>query len=279
MELALELVNHVPPEIADRLLGKLRDTEEVKDLAESRCSAAKALIEQAAMPDAKCSFLERLCRKSLCILAFLLLMIGLLIFMLSASGGMEVTSATLSHWLQQNSIIVQLRKETAAVLQSSCPALPMRHGPAELCEEMLREVWQGNEELRREDKGRSDDYAHILAAMGQLNSFLLHRRDMTINGEPFDVGAACIEAARPGQAALLDLVQNFAVRQAQLSEQLSARKFTLNATDSPGSSERASGLSVEKIGDVRSVDHHIPRSLPLASAAASAIISWVERTW
>lgn len=49
MELALEVVNHLPPDVADRLIDRLRATEAARCCAEERCAALTAVLEAASV--------------------------------------------------------------------------------------------------------------------------------------------------------------------------------------------------------------------------------------
>jgi len=285
MELALELVNHVPPDIADRLIGRLRETEAARTLADARCVTATAFLEDNGSPSPHQSFFDCRCRRVFSKICYLSVVLGLAAVMIVAGVGCESSKGIapdfLRYWVEQPTISAasQLRRKSAVAIEAMCPPWPIQHGPGEVCEEMLQEVLTANEELRKEGYRRSSEYAHVLASMGNLNSFLLYRRDTMGNSEPVDVGVVCAEAAHPGQAALLELVRAFAIRQGELASQLSVRKVMLNDAQSGSTNERPSILSGKQIGSAQPGDDSPTRAVPFFSTVAAAIVSWVERTW
>lgn len=223
MELALDLMNHVSPDVADMLIGRLRltdaaycDAQERRREAEGRLASAPASSpQQAARPRPPAR------RPPGAGLALALALLGLAVLALSAA--LMVAPE-------------EVPPEGAEPLNASCPALVQEvasyaHEPAEPaepaplpvcdaatefwglreCEAVKRAAAAEAERLRAERRELGTGHAAALAAMREWPAFLsrvwgerLIQDNMDVHMElkKSELEAHCLEAAKPGRKLL-----------------------------------------------------------------------------
>eukprot|EP00439_Symbiodinium_sp_Y106_P028912 s2208_g3.t1 len=184
MELALELVNHVRPEVADRLLQRLRGAETARQLAEERFQRARSQE-------------GRWCRCGRIVDVALVVTLLVLLAVQVADAFSQLAAKEPPPQLPQ-----------APTRQESPPAL-FRVPAHELqeenvsdsnvtCEAFLEEVLVETEQLKRRHERLQAGFAGALQAASQWVGFLQRAATNASHGNL----AECREAAKPGQAAI-----------------------------------------------------------------------------
>jgi len=214
MELALELVNHVPPGIADRLLERLRATESARCAAEERCTIAE---ERCATARATVSVVAAAPSHS-----------GLrscvLIALVSAVVAWGLTLAIIftpapppcpeRRQLPTHAGRVPPESSAPQDTLQACSGGENGTEPNTVCEAHLVQVREEAAELRRRRSELETGYNRVLEAISEWTDFL--RRVWGPEGlttasrgkiglRSSELEAHCLEAARPARNALKDL--------------------------------------------------------------------------
>lgn len=208
MELALELVNHVPPDIADGLIERLRRTEAARSEAEERCLRAEA----------RCAAAAARARAST---GSALHSCGSLLF--AAALAFALTLALARGLAPLASASVAAAAAHAAGAETAVPRVPAKvlsvhagDDPHAVCQDLLREVRGETETLRRRHSELREGYNRALEEVGSWLDFL--RRAWSPQGlgdesrtshtlKSSELEAHCLEAARPGRWAIEELLK------------------------------------------------------------------------
>eukprot|EP00930_Biecheleria_cincta_P076119 TRINITY_DN63326_c0_g1_i1.p1 TRINITY_DN63326_c0_g1~~TRINITY_DN63326_c0_g1_i1.p1 ORF type:complete len:406 (-),score=78.33 TRINITY_DN63326_c0_g1_i1:153-1322(-) len=200
LELALELVNHVPPEVADRLMERLRLAESARRALEARCERLKLELttqeraeqheedEEVALCCLPCLAAPRAALRR-AVLAWLLLAAMFLIALAVAWDSSSFEDA--GHWHSPaRPVNLSLQDDEAEDLA---------------CEALLWEAESEAEELRRRQQELEVGYGSVLEAVGYWVAFLQQlpndRRNKTWTSGPA-LAQQCAEAAKPARIAL-----------------------------------------------------------------------------
>lgn len=187
LELSLELVNHVPPHVADRLMDRLRAAEAARQVVENRCGEAgsTSLSSNFGLPGLLSPWL-------LISLVFLALQAFL-------------------HGAPMMKAPTQL--QALVSLEAAAPAAPP---PAEVdgtgdlnftCEAFLWEAEGEAIELQKRHQQLQEAFGGALEAASAWVGFL-QKATQRLSNESGQEHQLCVEAARPGLAALQALIQN-----------------------------------------------------------------------
>lgn len=237
MEVALEVVNHVPPVMQDRLIERLRAAEDARTAAEDR--AATAALAAAAEADAEAeaaagarasqvaSASDEARSTSYCwwVVVFLL---AAVVYFGGAADPSSWSPAVTTESSQAPSAALPQKQPSAALAASGsrndqvCGTTDAdEHNLSDpitlACEATLGEVQKETEALRRHRDELAHGYGRALEEMSQWLSFL---RVMREGRDAPDAGAGsealtrpeleahCLQAARPGRQALEVVLQN-----------------------------------------------------------------------
>mmetsp|Transcript_46178 Transcript_46178/g.108122 ORF Transcript_46178/g.108122 Transcript_46178/m.108122 type:complete len:326 (+) Transcript_46178:62-1039(+) len=185
LELSLELVNYVQPDVADRLMARLRGAETARQLAEERCRRAQEA--------SKVSLLSRTCTAlgSLLVAAALAFMMAAEAYAMyhvepevPAPGTSDAETASL-----EKGVVWAFRDDGEGQLVEE---------PNLTCEAFLHEARSETQALQRRHDQLQAAFGGALQAASQWVGFL---RRAIVNASGADP-ALCREAARPGQEAL-----------------------------------------------------------------------------
>lgn len=186
MELALELVNHVRPEVADRLLQRLRGAETARQLAEERFQRARS--QEGSW-----------CRCGRLVDVALVVTLVVLLAVQVADAFSQLATKEPSPQPPQ----AQMRQdiESPPALFRQVPAHELQENVSDgnvSCEAFLREALQETAQLKRRHERLQAGFAGALQAASQWVGFLQRAATDASHGNL----AECREAAKPGQAAI-----------------------------------------------------------------------------
>lgn len=244
MELALELVNHISPEVADRLIERLRAAEAARMAAEERCRRAEERCRAAKSLGAS-PLRSAKCRQGYLVLSLLLallLVLGAIIWggtdsfprrntwqeISTCPSGPEASALISSGsgaFVQAPAEVIQQdeeAKEEADVEdvnledeQQLCGTDDSDDEIQDVCGALVREAQEEAQELRAWNAEIQERFGHSVHAISQWVAFLksvwgadgpnsIKERRLN-NGE---LEAHCIQSALPGRNALNDLAES-----------------------------------------------------------------------
>lgn len=200
LELALELVNHVPPEVADRLMERLRLAESARCALEARCEQLELELttqematqheedEEVALCCFPCLAAPRAALRR-AVLAWLLLAALFLAALAAAWGNYSFEEAGHQH-PPARPVNLSFQDDEAEDMA---------------CEALLWEADLEAEELRRRQQELEVGYGSVLEAVGHWVAFLQQlpnaRRNKSWTRAPA-LARQCAEAAKPARIAL-----------------------------------------------------------------------------
>ncbi|CAE7810049.1 unnamed protein product, partial [Symbiodinium sp. CCMP2592] len=201
MELALELVNHVRPEVADRLLQRLRGAETARQLAEERFQRARSQE-------------GRWCRCGRIVDVALVLTLLVLLAVQVADAVSQLGPKEQPAQPPQ----APTRQESPPALFSRVPAHELQEENVSdsnvTCEAFLQEALLQTEQLKRRHERLQVGFAGALQAASQWVGFLQRAAANASHGNL----AECREAAKPGQAAIEALLAEVGPEESQSSD-------------------------------------------------------------
>ncbi|CAE7273049.1 unnamed protein product, partial [Symbiodinium sp. CCMP2456] len=186
MELALELVNHVRPEVADRLLQRLRGAETARQLAEERFQRARSQE-------------GRWCRCGRIVDVALVVTLLVLLAVQVADRFSQLGTKDPDPSPQPPQ--AQMRQDIESPLFSQVPAHALQENVSDSnvsCEAFLQEALLETDQLKRRHEHLQAGFAGALQAASQWVGFLQRAATNASHGNL----AECREAAKPGQAAI-----------------------------------------------------------------------------
>lgn len=233
MELALELVNHVPPEVADRLIDRLREAEAARMDAEERCilaeerlvASARLIASRKERPDRSCLYAAAM--------VILALAVGAAYWL-----GHEdpcKAAAVAHHELMRQRVAENLaaeRQEVAEETEVCSDAVESDLRLESVCDVMLKEAEEERQQLLSRRAHLQQGFGAALEAVSEWLHFLHAvwtpeglsvekpgRHAMKRN----DIEAHCFEAARPGRELLEELSRGQGPPPGRLAEEMQRR--------------------------------------------------------
>jgi len=234
LELALELVNHVPPHVADRLIKRLRSAEAARCSAEDRCRQAEERRAQAESVTQRSGLTS--CRWLLWPLLAVLACWALERSVVGQSLSSPATGALPSMRAAQKEQAIPEIAVEEEVCGSELETSEQSQAAALACEALLWEAQEEAEELRRRNKDLQDGYAGALQAVSQWVGFLhnvwglggLAAHDNTnLKLSSGELEAHCLEAAKPGRTALEALIKPKLACEGNVAHRLAERLANL----------------------------------------------------
>lgn len=180
LELSLELVNHVPPHIADRLMERLRSAEAARQFVENQCGEAgsTSLSSNSSLPG----------------LPWLLISV----LFLALQAFLHGSAPMMKEPAQQLQTLVRLEAPEVEVTGEDLNFT---------CEAFLWEAEREAIELQRRHEQLQAAFSGALEAASNWVGFL-QKATQRLSNESGQDHQLCVEAARPGLAALQALIQN-----------------------------------------------------------------------
>lgn len=176
LELSLELVNHVPPHIADRLMDRLRSAEAARQFVENQCEAGSTLSSNFSVPG----------------LPWLLIS---MVFLAQATAFLHGAAP----------MMTPAQQTLVNHLEAASPAEVEVTGDLNFtCEAFLWEAEREAMELQRRHQQLQAAFSGALEAASNWVGFL-QKATQRLSNESGQ-HQLCVEAARPGLAALQALI-------------------------------------------------------------------------
>lgn len=176
-ELSLELVNHVPPHIADRLMDRLRSAEAARQFVENQCEAGSTLSSNFSVPG----------------LPWLLIS---MVFLAQATAFLHGAAPLMTPPAQQTLV---------NHLEAASPEVEVTGDLNFTCEAFLWEAEREAMELQRRHQQLQAAFSGALEAASNWVGFL-QKATQRLSNESGQEHQLCVEAARPGLAALQALI-------------------------------------------------------------------------
>lgn len=177
LELSLELVNHVPPHIADRLMDRLRSAEAARQFVENQCEAGSTLSSNFSVPG----------------LPWLLIS---MVFLAQATAFLHGAAPLMTPPAQQTLV---------NHLEAASPEVEVTGDLNFTCEAFLWEAEREAMELQRRHQQLQAAFSGALEAASNWVGFL-QKATQRLSNESGQEHQLCVEAARPGLAALQALI-------------------------------------------------------------------------